>query len=144
MDYSPSGFSVHGILQASILEWVAISISRGSSQSRDWTQVSWIAGRHFNPLSPQGSPITWHKNCLSLNSRGLLQWLWTTYFHITSFIPSHSLLVKIHFFSSLLIYIYIYTYIYMRHHVQFQEKLLAHLFNNHIDIYIYLCLPRDH
>ena len=47
MDYSPSGSSVHGILQARILEWVAISFSRGSSQSRDWTQVSCIAGRFF-------------------------------------------------------------------------------------------------
>ena len=48
MDYSPPGSSVHGILQARILEWVAISFSRGSSQPRDWTQVSSIVGRHFN------------------------------------------------------------------------------------------------
>ena len=32
MDYSPPGFSVHGILQARILEWIAISFSRGTSQ----------------------------------------------------------------------------------------------------------------
>ena len=38
---------VHGILQARILEWVAVLFSRGSSQSRDWTQVSHIAGRFF-------------------------------------------------------------------------------------------------
>ena len=38
------GSSVHGILQARILEWVAIPISRVSSQPRDWTQVSCIAG----------------------------------------------------------------------------------------------------
>ena len=38
---------VHGILQARILEWVAISCSKGSSQPRDWTQVSCIAGRFF-------------------------------------------------------------------------------------------------
>ena len=48
MDCSPPGSSVHGILQARILEWVAISFSRGSSQPRDWTQVSCIAGRRFN------------------------------------------------------------------------------------------------
>ena len=47
MDCSPPGSSVHGILQARILEWVAISFSRGSSQPRDWTRVSCIAGRHF-------------------------------------------------------------------------------------------------
>ena len=40
--------TVHGILQARILEWVAISFSRGSSRPRDETQVSRIAGRHFN------------------------------------------------------------------------------------------------
>ena len=45
MDYSPLGSSLHGILQAKILEWVAISFSRGSSRPRDWTQVSCIAGR---------------------------------------------------------------------------------------------------
>ena len=39
---------VHGILQARILEWVAISFSRESSQPRDRIQVSLIAGRHFN------------------------------------------------------------------------------------------------
>ena len=39
--------SVHGILQARILEWVAVSFSRGSSQPRDQTRVSCIAGRRF-------------------------------------------------------------------------------------------------
>ena len=39
--------SVHGILQAPVLEWVAISTSRGSSWLRNWTQISYIAGRHF-------------------------------------------------------------------------------------------------
>ena len=38
---------VHGILQARILEWVAFPFSRGSSQPRDQTQVSRIAGRFF-------------------------------------------------------------------------------------------------
>ena len=45
--YSPSGSSVHGILQARILEWVAMLSSRGSSQPSNWTQVSCIAGRFF-------------------------------------------------------------------------------------------------
>ena len=43
----PLGFSVHGILQARILEWVAISFSRGSSGPRDRILVSCIAGRFF-------------------------------------------------------------------------------------------------
>ena len=42
IDCSPSGFSVHGISQARLLEWVAISFSRGSSQPRDWTHISCI------------------------------------------------------------------------------------------------------
>ena len=45
MDWSPPGCSIHGILQARILEWLAMPFSRGSSQSRDWTQVSLIADR---------------------------------------------------------------------------------------------------
>ena len=47
MDCSLSGSSVHGIFQARVLEWIAISFSRGSSQPRNWTQVSHIAGRRF-------------------------------------------------------------------------------------------------
>ena len=49
--------STHGMLQAKILEWVAVPFSRGSSQPRDWTQVSWISckeGRFFTTES-QGS-----------------------------------------------------------------------------------------
>ena len=52
MDCSPPGSSVHGILQARILEWVAIPFSRRSSPStprpRDQTWVSCVAGRFFN------------------------------------------------------------------------------------------------
>ena len=47
VDYSLPGFSVHGIFQARILEWVAISFSRRSSQPWDWTRVSRIVGRRF-------------------------------------------------------------------------------------------------
>ena len=43
----PMGYTVHGILQARILEWVAFPFSRGSSQPRDRTQVSHIAGGFF-------------------------------------------------------------------------------------------------
>ena len=47
MDCSLPGSSVHGIFQARVLEWVAISFSRGSSGPRDQTRVSRIAGRRF-------------------------------------------------------------------------------------------------
>ena len=48
VDCRPPSPSIHGILQARILEWVAISFSRVSSQPRDRTQVSHVAGRRFN------------------------------------------------------------------------------------------------
>ena len=55
MDYSPPGSSIHGMLQARILEWVAISFSRGSSQPRDQTWVSCIVGNSFPSESPGSS-----------------------------------------------------------------------------------------
>ena len=56
MDCSLPGPSVQGIFQARILEWVAISFSRGTSQPRDRTRVSCIAGKILYCLSHQGSP----------------------------------------------------------------------------------------
>ena len=53
MDCSFPGSSVHRILQARILEWVAISNSRGSSQPREQTWVSWIAGTFFTDGAPR-------------------------------------------------------------------------------------------
>ena len=47
MDCSPPGSSVHGIFQAGIKEWVAISSSRGSSQPRDRTHNPALAGAFF-------------------------------------------------------------------------------------------------
>ena len=45
--WDPMDYTVHGILQARILEWVAFPFSKGSSQPRDRTQVSHIAGGFF-------------------------------------------------------------------------------------------------
>ena len=56
MDCSPPGSSIHEILQARILEQVAISFSRGSSQPRDWTQVSCVAGRFFTLWATREAP----------------------------------------------------------------------------------------
>ena len=61
VDCSPPGSSVHKILQARILEWVAISFSRGSSQPRDRTQVScgsYTAGRFFTAEPPGEALLT--------------------------------------------------------------------------------------
>ena len=60
MDCSPPGSSIHGILQTRILEWVAMPFSRGSSQCRDWTQVSHIAGRFFTMWDTREAP-TWER-----------------------------------------------------------------------------------
>ena len=76
VDCSPPDSSVHGIFQARILEWVVISFSRGSSQSRDLTPVSiehWTAGGLFVPFYLSTSslsfsvgktrPLTLHTGC---------------------------------------------------------------------------------
>ena len=57
MGYSAPGSSVQGILQARILEWVAISYSRGSSWPRNQTPVSCIAGRFFTILATREAQI---------------------------------------------------------------------------------------
>ena len=56
LDCSPPGSSVHGILQAGILEWVAIPYSRRSSQPRNWTRVSCIVGRFFTIWDTRETP----------------------------------------------------------------------------------------
>ena len=60
MDCSPLGSSVHRILQARILEWVAMPFSRGSSWSRDWTWVSCIAGWFFTVWATREALISYH------------------------------------------------------------------------------------
>ena len=62
MDCSLLGFSVHGILQARILEWVAVPFSKGSSWPRDQTCISCIAGRFSTVWATRQatSPI-WYK-----------------------------------------------------------------------------------
>ena len=59
MDCSPPGSSLHGILQARVLEWIAISFSRESSQPRDRTQVSRIPGRRFNLWATSKKATLW-------------------------------------------------------------------------------------
>ena len=60
MDCSPPGSSVHGIILARLLEWVAISSSRGPSWSRDWTHVSYV---HWSRVHFLSQPLSyWLKN----------------------------------------------------------------------------------
>ena len=56
----PIDYTVHGILQARILEWVAVPFSKGSSQPRDRTQVSHIAGRFFTSWATREAPEYWN------------------------------------------------------------------------------------
>ena len=58
VDYNLPGSSVPGILQARILEWVAIAFSKGCSQPRDWTQVSHTVDRFFTTLVTREGPTT--------------------------------------------------------------------------------------
>ena len=59
MDHSPPGSSVHGILQARTLEWVVTPSSRGSSQSRDQTHISYISctGKRLFSAPPENSYV---------------------------------------------------------------------------------------
>ena len=75
MDCSPPGFSVHGILQARILEWVAMPFSEGSSQPRNRTQVSCIAGRFFTIWATKEAQDRLHLSAVNrtLNWKSLKQ-----------------------------------------------------------------------
>ena len=49
-------YTVHGIIQARVLEWVAYPFSSGSSQPRNWTGISWIAGGFFTSWATRKAP----------------------------------------------------------------------------------------
>ena len=55
------GYTVHGILQARILDWVAFPFSRESAQPRDRTQVSHIAGRFFTSWATKEAQEDWSR-----------------------------------------------------------------------------------
>ena len=89
MDCSPPGSSVHGILQARILEWVAMPSSRGSSEPRDRTQVSCV--------SCIGRQVLYHQHHQGSRSR----------------CTSTQMYVSLSTYDVVIIYIYIYIYIYV-------------------------------
>ena len=68
MDCSPPGSSVHGISQTRILEWVAISSSKGSSPPRDSTHVSCIGRRILFTAEPSGKPCLLARFCFFLRT----------------------------------------------------------------------------
>ena len=75
MDCSPPDSSLHGILQARILEWLAISFSRRSPGPRDWTHVSHITGRFFSIWATKFAP--------TLNLKREMQIKTTMRYHLT-------------------------------------------------------------
>ena len=86
MNYSPSGTSVHGILQARILEWVAIPFSKGSSQPRDQTPVSCMAETFFTSWATRNFKCLFkekiNKDATLQNSNELRQWFFSERPHI--------------------------------------------------------------
>ena len=70
IDCSPPGSSVHGILQARILEWVAMPSSRGSSWPRNWTHISSLLHWQVSslPLAPPGKPSFKRVTSVQFNS----------------------------------------------------------------------------
>ena len=99
VDCSPPGSSVHGTLQTRILEWVAISFLRGSSLPRDWTQVSRIAGRHFNLWATREAQegyvnIPFHKCCLKVSLSLHPFWVLSIMFIFANLMSKPDVLVK--------------------------------------------------
>ena len=77
MNCSLPGSSVHGILQARILEWVAISSLWGSSRPRDWTRVSSspaLAGRFFTTVPPGNPPFMFAAAAAAAAAKSLQSW----------------------------------------------------------------------
>ena len=80
MDCSLQGSSVRGIIQARILVWVVIFLSRGSSWPRDWTRVSCTAGRFFTiwtipfPLWESPNIKRQSNNPFCISETGFLMW----------------------------------------------------------------------
>ena len=86
MDYSPPGSSVHAILQARILRWVAIPFSRGSSQPRDRTYVYCLAGR-FLTTEPPVKPCPASLGIRKCKSKGQWDIAYAIVFSVLHYLP---------------------------------------------------------
>ena len=94
-DCSPSGSSVHGILQARILEWVAISFSRGSSWPRDWTFISCIERQILYCLNHKGSLCLLVQSCPTFHNP--MDWLQPTRLLCPWYFPGQNTELGCHF-----------------------------------------------
>ena len=88
MDCSLPGFSVHGIFQARVLEWVAISFSRGSSWPRDRTRVSHIVGRYFTHWATREAAKVFIKSSAVFKSGKDTTYKFEFKNHVSSYWPS--------------------------------------------------------
>ena len=95
MDCSPPDSSVHGILEAGVLEWVAIPISRVSSWPRDWARVSCIAGGFFTIWATRE---THHSATFTPHPHLPSPWTWTWNYLVASYMFSKSLFRKLALF----------------------------------------------
>ena len=121
MGYSPSGSSVHGILQERILEWVTMPSSRGSSPPRDQTRIFCIAGGFFT-TEPPGKPMKWYSSQIKPQNTGApcsiegailthsgKQWEDMSLIGYGS--PGHKKKRKYYFFNLLIVFQYTDTYL---------------------------------
>ena len=79
MECSLPGFSVHGIFQARVLEWVAISFSRWSSRPRDRTQIYCIIGRRFTLWATREAPVITRYVTEFISHFSFLQFQWFSF-----------------------------------------------------------------
>ena len=112
MNYSLPGSSIHGIFQARIPQWAAISFSRRSSPARDWTQVSCIVGRCFTiwatreVLEDLFYSLTFMRKKISMKF-GSFMLLTLTFFYSVTFnpIPKNVILNSKDFMSHLVFFL---------------------------------------
>ena len=91
MDRSSPGSSVHGILQARILEWVAMPSSRQSSQPTDWTHVSYLLHWQVDSLPLVPSALVYvFSNLLRLNFPHFLHWSYIIHLELSQIPLSQS------------------------------------------------------
>ena len=94
MDCSPPGSSVQGILQARVLEWVAISFPRGPSRLRDQTHISCIAGEFFTVWATREVLVFRHKNSVVVGEETEAHWPPTPDFNLPVRGPAYTLLLS--------------------------------------------------
>ena len=111
MDCNLQASSIHGIVQARILEWFALSFYRGSSWPRDQTPVCCIAGRYL----PSELPWKPHIYVYTHTHTHTMYMYICTYMHIHVCICvyTHVYVTCVHMYIYICVYMYVCTYMYM-------------------------------